>query len=238
MYTENKLKVFLSSKCGDDDTFKVIRTTTKQALDETGLFSVYMFEQTASTHEIEDSYLAELDESHVCLFYINENVDLPLGVAKEIKRAVETEKKSLFVFLKGNVNKKTRELVIEKGFCKFAEINAIEEFTKKGYDSIIDDLIGKYRDYCRGRLSLNKQDEREIEIEHFKETNYKVEKAFFNGFKKTYNFFDEYVIGSEVQEQDNDRTTSDLDALMTKLFPTFIENSPIDSAALELLGKN
>ena len=67
---KNKIKVFLSSKCGVNSYDKV-REKLVENLEKTGMVDVYTFEgASASTLSAIDSYLSELEDSHIILFLI------------------------------------------------------------------------------------------------------------------------------------------------------------------------
>src|SRR5665648_262037 len=125
MQSEEKIKVFISSKCGGehlnfdklvDDSSKskkevadkgirtsydLVRRALKLSLEETGLIKTYLFEDDfPSTSFAEEDYINEIDDSHVCLFLLdNFDETISEGVLKEISRANNLNKKSIYLFL-------------------------------------------------------------------------------------------------------------------------------------------
>lgn len=156
MEIKDKIKVFISSKCGIDK-YDIVREALKRRLEDTGVIDVYLFEATgAYSHTAVESYLGRLDDCDLILFLIdNEDSTFPEGVMKEWIRAKDLGKKSLYLFL----NDKTKgETTIQKSLygptgSKFLVINNIKEFIEKGYISVIEDIFITYKDYCRGRLN-------------------------------------------------------------------------------------
>lgn len=156
MEIKDKIKVFISSKCGIDK-YDIVREALKRRLEDTGVIDVYLFEATgAYSHTAVESYLGRLDDCDVILFLIdNEDSTFPEGVMKEWVRAKDLGKKSLYVFLN---DKSKGETTIQKSLygptgSKFLVINNIKEFIEKGYISVIEDIFITYKDYCRGRLN-------------------------------------------------------------------------------------
>ncbi len=101
---EEKIKVFISSKCGEEKYDKV-RIQLKDLIESTGFARVYLFEnRRASTLSAQQDYLYGLDDSDVCIFLIDNADGVPEGVLKEYQRAKAQPKKSLYIFC--NENKK------------------------------------------------------------------------------------------------------------------------------------
>lgn len=156
MEIKDKIRVFISSKCGIEN-YDIIREALKRMLDDTGIIDAYVFESSgAYSHTAAESYLGRLDDCDVVLFLIdNEDSIFPEGVMKEWVRARDLGKKSIYLFF----NSKTKnETTIQKSLygpnrSKFLVVNNIKEFLEKGYTSVIDDIFITYKDYCRGRLN-------------------------------------------------------------------------------------
>ena len=69
---DQRIKVFISSICGDKGKYDRVRASLKRLLEETKMVDVYLFEQEeASTLTAEQHYLWALEESDVCIFLID-----------------------------------------------------------------------------------------------------------------------------------------------------------------------
>ena len=97
MNFKDKIKVFLSSKCGIEK-YDLVREALKCRLEDTGCIDVYVFESTeACSKSSEDAYLSKLEDCDLVLFLIdNEDEKFPEGVMKEVLRAQYLDKKSLY----------------------------------------------------------------------------------------------------------------------------------------------
>lgn len=72
IHSEGKIKVFISSKCDNNDEtpkYGPIRKELKEKIEQTGLAKVYIFEDMgSSTLSAEDHYSLYLQDSDVCIF--------------------------------------------------------------------------------------------------------------------------------------------------------------------------
>ena len=191
MRSQEKIKVFISSRCGGEQinydhlvnteatdkktiaekatktNYDLVRRGLRVALENTGVIETYLFEDdTASTSSSQEDYLYELDQSDVCLFLIdNFDKEIPEGVLREVERAKQNNKKSIFLFLKDRYHEETG---IQKNFtgpegAHFHEVDDIREFIDEGYKAIRDDIIEIYQKYCKGYLRENKKETSPIE---------------------------------------------------------------------------
>lgn len=150
----NPLKIFISSGCGvGKEKYNQIRKALKEQVEKTGFAKVFLFEESghASTQTAEQIYLRELDESHICIFLIDNADGIPDGVVPEIQRAKTKGIKSLYIFCTERsseatwVEKELRGAKGEKYYC----ISSFDDFVKEGYRSLITDIIDIYHKYCR-----------------------------------------------------------------------------------------
>lgn len=82
--SDKKLKVFISSICGEEK-YDRVRHELKRAIEDTNLAEVYTFEETgASTLSAEEHYIWELKDSDICIFLIDNKDGVRSGVQKEI----------------------------------------------------------------------------------------------------------------------------------------------------------
>ncbi len=173
MNSESKIKVFISSRCSTDRiniekvlnndpinknlvvnkyllmNYKIVRKALKLALEETGLFSVYLFEDDGpSSFTAEEDYLSNLDDCDVCLFIIDNYDDkISDGIMKEINRAKENQKKSLYIFFNNEDYEITSlEASMKKGSLPHHKpVTSFEEVFSDSYKSVINDIVRTYR---------------------------------------------------------------------------------------------
>ena len=208
---DKKIKVFISSKCGDP-RYDDVRNRLKILIEETGFASVYLFEnRLASTQSAEQDYLYALDDSDVCIFLIDNADEIPDGVLKEYQRAKAQPKKSLFIFCNENNNNPTpiqKEITGSTG-SKYYVANNFEEFVDIGYRSLIKDIGDIYINYCKGRLTDPEfvMENRSIE-EIDANTSESLDKQLFKNIDKTKN-----LISNEIftRSESNIENTCDLD---------------------------
>jgi len=237
MEFKEKIKVFISSKCGgerinfdkivDSDlkdkkslansavrtNYDIVRKSLKSFLESTGFITVYIFEDgAASTLSAKEEYLYEIDSSDVCLFLIdNFDDNISPGVLTEIQRAKSQKRKSIYLFLN---DPNREETLIQKNFTgengdRYQVIDDIREFIDEGLNSVILDILRIYRLYCRGGLARPEATPLSIEItsEIFPAQITDIEKQLFSNLGMTKN-----KITSLVYKLDERQTqTSDLD---------------------------
>jgi len=192
MKSEEKIKVFISSKCGGErinfdelvktessdkkavadkavrTNYDIVRRALQIALENTGFIETYVFEDdTASTSSSREDYLFKLDQSDVCLFLIdNFDKEISKGILLEVERAKQTNRKSIYLFLKDRNREETglqKNLKGPEGE-HYRDIYDIREFIDAGYKAVITDIIETYQKYCRGYFSENKKETASVEI--------------------------------------------------------------------------
>ena len=185
MNSNNKIKVFISSRCGGEynnfnkftsneiiisekvtneilkTNYDIVRRALKKALEETNIIQAYVFENgTSSSQEAQDDFIYELDDSDICLFLIdNFSSDLSEGVLKEIDRAKNTNKKAIYLFWndpKRDITQIQKENTGPSGLHYTQPFYDVRDFIDKGYQSIINDIIKVYQKWCKGYLISNK----------------------------------------------------------------------------------
>lgn len=199
MNIREKIKIFISSKCGVEK-YDIVREALKCRLEDTGFMDVYVFESTgAYSKSAVDSYLGKLDDCDLVIFLIdNEDDDFPEGVMKEYLRAKHLEKKSIYLFF----NKPEKEeTTIQKSLygpngTKFTFVNSIKEFIDKGYQSVIEDIFSIYKDYCKGRLNnIGAIDADIVKLDEGANTilneieKYQMKKSLLSKFPNIYKYF-------------------------------------------------
>lgn len=237
MEFKEKIKVFVSSKCGGErinfdkivasdlkdkkslansairTNYDIVRKSLKSFLESTGFITVYIFEDgVASTLSAKEEYLYEIDSSDICLFLIdNFDDNISSGVLTEIQRAKSQQIKSIYLFLN---DPNREETIIQKNFTgengdRYQIIDDVRDFIDKGFNSVILDILRIYRLYCRGGLAKSEPTPSSVEItsEIFPAQITDIEKQLFSNLEMTKN-----KITSLVYKSDERQTqTSDLD---------------------------
>lgn len=263
MKSEEKIKVFISSKCGGErinydklvktessdkkdvadkavrTNYDLVRRALKVALENSGFIETYIFEDdTASTASSRENFLFKLDQSDVCLFLIdNFNKEIPPGVLAEVDRAKQTNKKSIYLFLKDNKHDVTEiQKRLEGGDgTHYHEISDIREFIDAGYKAVIDDIIETYQKYCRGYLSENKKETSlvKIAIGEFPTDTTDVDKQIFKDLGLTRN----KIVALVHRPNEKDIQTSDLDKLCLDILEFLLGEKRFGDINLETLLK-
>lgn len=151
----NKIKVFISSKCGDHGIYDKTRTKLKSTIEATNLAVVYMFEfESPSSLTAEQHYKWALESADLCIFIIDNNDGIPTGVQKEIDVASKFKKKSIYYFCDGVKKEKTP---LEKSLMgpdkpKSITVHSFDEICQNGAKSVVDDIVLVYQSYCCGHL--------------------------------------------------------------------------------------
>lgn len=100
-----KIRVFISSKCGDSEPgnlgrFDRMRREIAKRLDSSPVFAPYLWERGgASTANAERNYIGELNDSDICVVVIDNKVGVTPGVQKEVDQVIQTDKGALFYFV-------------------------------------------------------------------------------------------------------------------------------------------
>ena len=91
-----KIRVFISSKCGDADEsgnpgrFDAMRRGITNRLKSSPVFDPYLWEDGgASTTSAKNNYISELNDSDICVFIIDNKVGVTAGVQNEINQVFQ-----------------------------------------------------------------------------------------------------------------------------------------------------
>lgn len=163
-----KIKVFISSKCGDNGKYDDVRARLKEAIENTNLADVYSFEdEGASTLSAISHYIWALKDSDVCLFLIDNADGIPPGVQNEIDTVKRDNIKALYYFCDENSTEKTalEQSLMGAHFAKSRTIHKFDDLIQDGARWLIDDIISIYHNFCKGRL-IPKQENQEEEFKN------------------------------------------------------------------------
>lgn len=261
MISKDKIKVFISSKCGGErinfdkfaitsseskkeiadkfvrTSYDLVRRALKTSLEETGFIETYLFEDgSASTLTAKENYFYELDTSDVCLFLIdNFDEEITEGLLSEITRAQKINKKSIYLFLNHPDYEKTAIQQSLKGAnsAQYVEIDDIREFIDVGYKSVINDILRIYHVYGRGNSYDIEKATPTVEItkESFPIEFTDIDKQIFENLGQTKN----KIIGLVYEPATGDNKSSDVDKLCLTVLEFLLGEkkfSDIDLASL------
>lgn len=159
----HKIKVFISSRHGDNGKYDRVRSQLKKTIEETGLAYVYTFEQeAASTLTVGKHFSWGLEDSDLCIFLIDNADGVSSGVQKEIDIVKRYNKKALYYFCDETSQEKTaiEQSLVNSSHAKSKTVHRFENLSQNGAQALIDDISYIYHHYCQGRL-MPKEDEEE-----------------------------------------------------------------------------
>lgn len=160
----NKVEVFISSICGDNDKYDHVRAELKKVIEETGLANVYLFEgKGAASIPAGSHYEFALEDSDVCIFLIDNADGVTPGVQKEIDTVKRNNIKALYYFCDETKKEKTalEQSLMGAQFAKSKTIHKFDELIQNGFHDLIDDITAIYHHYCKGRLHWKSENETE-----------------------------------------------------------------------------
>ena len=157
-----KIRVFISSKCGDRGKYDNVRAKLKKAIVATNLADVYSFEdEGASTLSAKSHYIWALKDSDVCIFLIDNADGIPLGVQNEIDTVKRDNIKALYYFCDENSTEKTalEQSLMGSNFAKSRTVHKFDDLSQDGARWLIDDIISIYHNFCKGRIIAKQEDD-------------------------------------------------------------------------------
>lgn len=261
MKNEEVIRVFISSKCGgerinferlvDDSSttkeelaqkairtsYDIVRKALKLSLEETGFIKVYLFEEeSASTSSAKEDYLFKIDESHICLFLIdNFDENISEGLLQEINRAKSLNKKSIYIFLNQPDRKKTnlQENINGANGSHYYVVEDTREFITKGYHSVVDDIIKVYQKYSKGYMTAVSETQSSIEItkDSFQTETTDIKKQIFENLGLTKN----KIIGLVYETEKKENKSSEMDNLCLVVLEVILGEKRFDEINLSKL---
>lgn len=154
--TGEKLKVFISSKTGDKQDctkYNLARKAIKEILEATGLFQIYLFEETGtSSTSAVNHYIRNLRYADVCIFLIDNEDGVPEGVQNEVDEVLKNKIPSLYYFCDQNSREKTslQKSLLHANAPKSKIIHSFEDFIERGAVDLINDILFTYKAYSSG----------------------------------------------------------------------------------------
>ena len=213
-----KIKVFISSKCGDEK-YDTVRQKLKDNIEDTNLAKVYLFEGTGSTTvSAEDHYILSLRDCDVCVFLIDNNDGVPDGVQKEVDTAKKYDIKSLYFFCDENSKEITplQKSLYGPNKPKYSTIHHLDDICSNGAQALIDDIIFIYHCYCKGWLSNSAENEQNYSndelLKIIEEAQIpEITKEVISGNSKCQRYIKNYVVPFLVDEEQKEKNTNGID---------------------------
>lgn len=224
---EFKVNVFISSKCGG--RYTIIRKALKELLLETGMTNIYVFETApGSSQPLPDAYLQYINESHLCLFLIDNKDGVTNSVLAEYQRAKELGKKIICVFCDEKKKKPTQieEEIRKTQIGKYCPVHEFSDITKAAYKSVMQDILDVYKKKSNSSISSNSNgdslNEKALTVA---DDSYIIDKNMFKGFDKTKNELVKIVYHFDEEVED----TSELDDLSRDFMNVILCKKKFDS---------
>jgi hypothetical protein len=223
---EYKVSVFISSKCGGK--YAIIRKALKELLLETGMTNVYAFETApGSSQPIPDAYLQGVDESHLCLFLIDNKDEVTDPVLAEYRRAKDLEKKIICFFCDEDEKKPTQleEEIKATQSGKYKIVHEFSDITETAYKSVLQDILDVYKKKQNISVLSNTEGSSSVKTSIILSGNYIIDKNMFSGIDKTKSELIKIVNPFTEKEKD----TSELDDLSSEFLKVILCKKKFDA---------
>ena len=135
-----KIKVFISSICYDNDKFDRVRFELKRLIESTKLADVYTFEgKGAASITAQEHYTFALEDSDICIFLIDNELGITPGVQVEIDTVTRNNMKALYYFCDETRKEKTafEESIMGASFAKSKTIHKFDDLILNGVQDLI-----------------------------------------------------------------------------------------------------
>ena len=205
-----KLKIFISSICGVDKYDK-LRKKLKNAIEETQLADVYIFEEEgASTISARNHYRWSLQDSDLCIFLIDNEDGISPGVQEEINTVNKYNIKALYYFCDATNKEKT---ILEKNLegahnAKKKTVHSFDELYQNGAKGLIDDIVRVYHYYCKGKFIVVPDEYEEIQnidINNMEKSITMIPKLALSNVDKCCAYILEQVVGTSINKKKNEK---------------------------------
>ncbi|EOL50377.1 hypothetical protein [Enterococcus caccae] len=240
-----KLRVFISSKTGDDQAsikYNLARKAIKELLELTGLFQIYLFEEagTSSTSAY-NHYIQRLKSADVCIFLIDNGDGVPEGVQNEVDEVLKNNIPSLYYFCEQNSKEKTslQKRLLYANAPKNKNIHSFEDFIQRGTTDLIEDILSVYRAYGSGNVihpsnDLLLEEANDESDQQAKDESISVPHVLLmNGKKiskdKCRQYFISMFLGSEKEQTEDVSSNRNIDYYCSTFLPIMFEGSSYDN---------
>lgn len=170
-HINNKVKIFISSKCDGENELQygIMRKALTLLLEETNMCEVFVFEEgTATSFNVVNSYMDPLADADLVIVIVDNNDGITSATMKEINRAKALEKKCIYIFCdqrEKNVTELQLQIQSDLSSPRFVVVHEFSDIAKTAYKAVINDVLGLYISYCRGRVNFISKSENEEKIE-------------------------------------------------------------------------
>ena len=233
---ERKIKVFISSICGDNGRYDRVRSELKKSIENTNLAEVYLFEDKgASTLTAGSHYTWALEDSDVCIFLIDNADGITPGVQIEIDTVKKHNIKALYYFC----DESSKEITaVERNlmgaqFAKCKTVNKFDELSYDGAQSLINDIVDVYHYYCADKIAVRETvDESEFQgidvIGSEKMQVPTMPKTILKNVDKCKHFLLKFIIGDSYHYSHNQiENTSEIDDWGLQFLSVLLEGASI-----------
>jgi len=224
-----KIKVFISSKVGEQK-YDLIRTGLRALIESTGLANTYVFEvEEASSIPAGRHYLFELEDSHLCIFLIDNKDGISDGVQKEIDTAKKHKIKSLYYFCIENSTEKTalQNSLMGVQYAKCKNVHSFNELLTCPAKAFLNDIINIYKNYGKRRLDWIDENGSQNASSTIPEEGFflipQIPKSVLSHIDECKNYFSQLIF----QHKIDIKNTNSLDTYCCNFLPVMFENKSI-----------
>ena len=229
-----KIKVFISSKCGEEKYDKV-RAELKTAIESTQLAEVYTFESKgASTLPAGAHYTLALEDSDICIFLIDNADGISQGVQKEIDTVKKLKIQALYYFCNENCKEKTalEQSLMGERYAKSKTVSSFSELSRDSAQALIDDIVNIYHYYCAGKIALRTdepEDTQGVAITGVEKYNLPtIPRTVLKNVDKCKDYLQKFVFGyTMASPPENAERTSELDDWCIQFLHILLEGKSI-----------
>lgn len=238
------VRVFISSKCGDGGPFTKIRKDLAIKIEETGVFSAYIWERGgAATTTAEENYRMELRDSDVCVFILDNSVDVPEGVLNEIEEARLSGKKCMYYFCVENGKKQLplqEELRGPKG-PTYTIVQHLSDIPSQVVRDLQEDILRIYRGWCNNFIASQENIETISLSSSVKPFSVSLRKDDLGQLKATSAFFANFLLNAKVEEHPAGKLDAALLSFAKSMYVDFnvaqFDYTELSEAIQEILPK-
>ena len=233
-----KLRIFISSICGVDK-YDVLRKKLKNAIEETQLADVYIFEaEEASTLSAKNHYRWKLQDSDLCIFLIDNEDGITSGVQEEIDTVNKFNIKALYYFCDETNKKKT---ILEKKLegahnVKKKTVHSFDELYQNSSKGLIDDIVNIYHYYCKGKFIVAPEQYEEIQnidINKMEKSITMIPKLALQDVDKCCAYISNLIVGTSMNE-DKDIKSNVLDNWGAQFLEILLDGKAIKQFDVEM----
>ena len=148
MNAKEKIRVFISSRCGENyERYEIVRKALQNLIEETGLAVAYVFETApGSSQDVQSAYLNKVDDCNVFVLLVDNKDGISPYIQSEINQAKLGSKRMLCFFCNENQKEETevQKEIRETVKCKYKVVSQFSDLVREAYVSIIQDIIDVY----------------------------------------------------------------------------------------------